>query len=218
MSVGGALRAAAADFYRQSWRLLFLNILLAATVLAIVYASLYALPALLLLVLVGGPVAAAVMHCAVTLAQTEDLRLHDVVVGLRLHWLRGIALGGLLGAGAWLGYLAVRFYANRTTWPLSVIVADVLALFAVLQLSLWPLAVHDRARGLAAIVRDALLGLVRRPLASIGLGIALTLVNAVGVAAGVMPFLTLTIAYSFLAAAHFALPAGELRSPVPDSA
>jgi NAD(P)-dependent dehydrogenase (short-subunit alcohol dehydrogenase family) len=32
------------------------------------------------------------------------------------------------------------------------------------------------------------------------------LVNAAGVAAGVMPFLTLTIAYSFVAVAHFTLP------------
>jgi len=35
---------------------------------------------------------------------------------------------------------------------------------------------------------------------------ALLAVNLVGLAAAVVPFLTLTIAYSFLAAAHFALP------------
>ena len=38
------------------------------------------------------------------------------------------------------------------------------------------------------------------------------LVNLAGVAAALIPFLTLTIAYSFLAAAHFALP----REPVPE--
>jgi hypothetical protein len=32
-----------------------------------------------------------------------------------------------------------------------------------------------------------------------------------GIAAAVMPFLTLTVAYSFVAAAHFALPRGPLR-------
>lgn len=37
------------------------------------------------------------------------------------------------------------------------------------------------------------------------------LVNLAGVAAAVMPFLTLTVAYSFLAVAHFALP-----RPIPE--
>jgi hypothetical protein len=47
---------------------------------------------------------------------------------------------------------------------------------------------------------------MRRPRAAFGLAFALTLVNLAGLAAALMPFLTLTIAYSFLAAAHFALP------------
>jgi hypothetical protein len=38
------------------------------------------------------------------------------------------------------------------------------------------------------------------------LGFALLLVNAAGIAAAVMPFLTLTVAYTFLATAHFVLP------------
>jgi hypothetical protein len=46
----------------------------------------------------------------------------------------------------------------------------------------------------------------RRPGAALGLGLGLLLVNAAGLAAAVMPFLTLTLAYSFVAAAHFALP------------
>jgi hypothetical protein len=37
------------------------------------------------------------------------------------------------------------------------------------------------------------------------------LVNVVGVAAAVLPFLTLTISYSFLVSAHFALPKNPAR-------
>jgi hypothetical protein len=39
----------------------------------------------------------------------------------------------------------------------------------------------------------------------------LLLVNVAGVAAAILPFLTLTIAYSFLVSAHFALPKNPAR-------
>jgi hypothetical protein len=40
----------------------------------------------------------------------------------------------------------------------------------------------------------------------VGLALVLLGINVVGLVAGLVPFLTLTVAYSFLAAAHFALP------------
>jgi hypothetical protein len=46
---------------------------------------------------------------------------------------------------------------------------------------------------------------LRRPDA-VGLALVLLGINIVGLIAGVVPFLTLTVAYSFLAAAHFTLP------------
>ena len=94
MSLARALGIAATDLYHQSWRLIVLNALLAAVLLGVILASLAIRPALLLLVLLG-PVAAAVMHCTVTLAQTEELRLSEVLVGLRRHWRRGLVLGFL---------------------------------------------------------------------------------------------------------------------------
>jgi hypothetical protein len=74
MSLSRALGVAAADLYHQSWRLVVLNVLLGAVLVGVVLASLAVQPAIVLVVLVG-PAAAAVMHCAVTLAQTEELRL-----------------------------------------------------------------------------------------------------------------------------------------------
>ena len=46
---------------------------------------------------------------------------------------------------------------------------------------------------------------MRRPGATVALGIALLVVNALGVLAAVLPFLTMTIAYSALAAARFVI-------------
>lgn len=212
MSLARALGIAATDLYHQSWRLMVLNALLAAVLLGVLLASLAIRPALLLLVLLG-PVAAAVMHCTVTLAQTEELRLSEVMVGLRRHWRRGLVLGVLVAAAAILGAIAVPFYSRAGTWawPLAALSIYVLLAFALFQLALWPLAVFEDARPFRAVVRDAAFVVGRRPLGFAGLALALLLVNAIGVAAAILPFLTLTIAYSFLVSAHFALPKNPAR-------
>jgi hypothetical protein len=212
MSLARAFGIAATDLYHQSWRLIVLNSLLAAVLVGVILASLAIRPALLLLVLLG-PVAAAVMHCTVTLAQTEELRLSEVVVGLRRHWRRGLVLGLLVAAAAILGAIAVPFYsrAGAWAWPLAALSVYVLVAFALFQLALWPLAVFEDARPFRAVVRDAAFVVARRPWGFAGLALALLLVNIIGVAAAILPFLTLTIAYSFLVSAHFALPQNPAR-------
>jgi hypothetical protein len=212
MSVRAALRIAFVDFYRQSWRLFFLNAALSGFVLALVLVGAYVPLALFLLVLVG-PLAAALMHCAVTLAQTEDLRLREAVTGLRLHWRRGLALGVLALAVVAAGTTALVSYgrAGAWAWPLALLTLYVLAAFAVLQLALWPLAVFERERELKEVVSDAARALLRRPVGFAVLGLVLTLVNLLGAAAALAPLLTLTLAYSALAAAHFTLPRSPIR-------
>jgi hypothetical protein len=211
MSLSRALGVAAADLYHQSWRLLVLNVLLGVVLVAVVLASLAVRPALLLILLLG-PAAAAVMHCAVTVAQTEELRLSEVVVGLR-HWRRGLALGAAILGAAILGAIAISFYARAGTWawPLAAFTAYLLVMFVLFQLALWPLAVFEAGRPFRSVARDAALAVLRRPLGFVGLALALLLVNAAGVAAAILPFLTLTISYSFLVSAHFALPRNPAR-------
>ena len=217
MTVGGALRAALGDFYHHSWRLVILNTLLSSGVLTLVYAGSYApvasLPVVVAIAILVGPLGAALMHCAVTLAQTEDLTLREALAGLRLHWLRGFELAALVAAGIAVGVIAIGFYARlgAAAWPLAILAFYLLGLFGILQLSLWPLAVFERERPLRAVVTHAAIALLRRPLGWVGLGVALLLVNMVALVAGVLPFLTMSIAYSCLAAAHFALPRGPLR-------
>ena len=207
MKLRTAMGVAAADLYHQSWRLVVLNVMLGAVLLLIVLASI-ASPLALALVVLLGPAALAVMHCAVTLAQTEQLRLGEAVTGLRLLWRRGLVLGLFVGAAATLGAIAVPFYASKGqwAWPLAALSIYVLVMFFVLQLALWPLAVFEAGRPLRQLARDAGLDVLRRPLGFAGLALALLLVNVLGIAAAILPFLSLTIAYSFLVSAHFALP------------
>jgi hypothetical protein len=212
MSLRTALGVAAADLYHQSWRLVVLNALLGAVLVGVVLASL-AVRAALVLALLLGPAAAAVMHCAVTIAQTEELRLAEALRGLRRHWRRGLLLGALLTFAAILGAIAVPFYARAGVWawPFAALTVYVLLMFLLFQLALWPLAIYEATRPFRDVLRDAALVVGRRPLGFAGLAFALLLVNVVGVVAAILPFLTLTIAYSFLVAAHFALPKNPAR-------
>jgi energy-converting hydrogenase Eha subunit A len=84
-------------------------------------------------------------------------------------------------------------------------------LLGIYQVVLWTLAIAEPSRPLRVSLREAAVLVARRPGPALRLGLALLFLNVVGVAAAVMPFLTLTIAYSFVAAAHFALPA-----PIPE--
>jgi len=217
MGAGSALRAAFIDFYHQSWRLAAFNTVLSATVLAIVYLTLFVHPAFLLLVVLMGPLAASLMHCAVWLAQNDELHFGDALAGLKLHWRRGLVLASATLLVFWLAVIALRFYGTGQ-WIFAVFVVDVLALLAVLQLLVWPRAVYERERPLRKVLGDAVSDFLSRPLSTLAFAAVLAVVNVLGIAAAVMPFLTLTIAFSFVAAAHFALPRSPLREPLPESA
>lgn len=212
MTLARAFGVAATDLYHHAWRLVVLNTLLGLGVVMIVLATIAVRGAFLLAILIG-PAIAAVMHCAVTLAQTEELRLVEAVRGLRRHWRRGLVLGLALAGAVGLGALAVPFYAHAGTWawPFAAVCVYLLLMFGVFQLALWPLAVFESGVPLRAVARHAAYVVARRPLGFVALGLALLLVNVIGVAAAILPFLTLTIAYSFLVSAHFALPKNPAR-------
>jgi hypothetical protein len=171
--------------------------------------------ALVVLLLLVGPLVASVMHCAVKLAQEDELRFADAVQGLRLHWLHGVVLAAANLAFGALAVIAIGFYGSDQ-WLFTVFVVDVLVVLALVQVFLWPRVVHERERPLGRLAAEALADFLRRPLPTIGFALALLVVNVLGIVAGVLPFLTLTVAYSFLAAAHFALPRSELRDPYMD--
>ena len=210
MSPGAALLAALGDLYRQSWRLLLLNAAFSAAVVPLAVAALWAPVALVGAVLVAGPAALALMHCAVTLAQTEDLSLRCGLVGLRLHWRRGLVLALLLGVVVAVGIFAVLTYGRADVWPLAGVALYILLALAAFQIPLLPLAVAEPGLPLRDVLRSAAVVVFRRPLQVFALAVALAIVNLAGAAAAVLPLLTLTVAYSFLAAAHFTLPRRSL--------
>jgi hypothetical protein len=215
MTARAALGAALVDLYRQSWRFFLLNAALSAFIVPVAIAGLW-VPAVWLLLVGAGPLAAALMHCAVVTAVTEELRLADALVGLRLHWRRGLALGVVLAAAAFAGVHAIDFYAGQGALVFAALATYLLLALGIFQLLLWPLAVYETDVPVRNVAGHALDALLRRPGQVLVLGLTLIVVNAAGLVAAVMPFLTLTIAYTFLAAARFVLPPSPLEE-VPDT-
>jgi hypothetical protein len=204
--VGECLRRAFRDFYEESWRLVALNTLFSGYVLLVVSIAVY-VPIALVLLLGAGPLAAAVVSAAVTVVDEGSLTFRESFEGLRRSWRRGLVLGSAVLLAVVVSALGLQFYAGAGPlgWPLAVLVLYLAGIFGLYQLVLWPLAVRNPERPLSDAAREAVVALVRRPFATTWLGIALLLVNLLGLVAGVLPFLTMTIAYSALAAARFVL-------------
>jgi hypothetical protein len=206
MTAGFALRFALRDLFHNSWRLVPVNAALGAVLVAVGIVS-YAVHAALVLAVLAGPVAAALIHCAVVLVRTENLALADAREGLRLHWRRGLQVGAAGVAIVVLGAFGVHFYTRLGFgWPLVFLTLYLLLGLGTYLVMVATVAIADPERPLRLAARDAATVGARRPGATLLLGLSLLLVNAAGVAAGVMPFLTLTVAYSFVAVAHFTLP------------
>jgi hypothetical protein len=201
-----ALGLALRDLYQNSWRLVPVNAALGA-ILVVVGVLAYAVHAALVLVVLAGPVAAALVHSSVTLVRSGNVAISDAFEGLRLHWRRGLALGAIGAATLLFGIVAARFYGGTALGlPLAFLVVYLLVLTGIYQVVLWTLAIADPGRPLRDAARRAAELAALRPRATLLLGLALALVNVLGLAAALMPFLTITVAYTFLAVARYALP------------
>ena len=206
MKVGAALRLAGRDLFENSWRLLPVNAALGVVLVAVGMAAVAVHGALVFAVL-AGPIAAALVHCSVTLVRTGNVALADAREGLLLHWRRGLQLGAAGTALVVLAALAVRFYTRSSFgWPFAFLTVYLVVLLGIYAVVLFTFAIAEPDQPLRHAAREAAALGARRPGATLLLGLALLLVNLAGVAAAVMPFLTLTVAYSFVAVAHFVLP------------
>jgi hypothetical protein len=206
MRPAAALGLAFGDLFRNSWRLVPVNAALGAVLVFSVLAGI-AVHALLVLAVLAGPLATALAHCSVTLVRTGNLELADAWEGLRLHWRRGLELGAAGLALVVLAAFAVHFYTRSSAgWPFAFLTLYLVVLLGIYAAVLTTVAVADPERPLRVVARDAATVGARRPGATLLLGLSLLLVNLLGIAAAVMPFLTLTVAYSFLAVAHFVVP------------
>lgn len=206
MNPGLALRSAGRDLFQNSWRLVPVNAALGAVLVAVAVLTV-AVHALLLLAVLAGPVALALLHAAVVLARTGNVALADAWEGLRLHRRRGLELGAaalVLGVAAGV---AIHFYTRFSFgWPLAFATVYLVVLLGIQGLVVATVGVAAPELTLRAAAREAVRITLGRPGPTLRLGLVLLLVNVTGLAAGVMPFLTLTVAYSFVAVAHFVLP------------
>jgi hypothetical protein len=212
MSVRGALRSALRDLYQFSWRLLVVNTAVSGVVCAVVlFVSAFPL-VLFVAPLLAGPLVAGLVHCVVLLIREESFHLSDAAAGLRRFWKTGFALGGLFGTALLLGALAVTFYGSdeHRVVPLAALSAYVVAIVCLLLLVAWPLAIAAPETGIGTALRGAWALALHAPLRLLTLGVVLLVVNVAG-AITVLPLLTLTIAYSFLATAHLVLTAPILE-------
>jgi len=201
-----ALRLAVRDMFHNSWRLVPVNAALGAVIVVVSVATV-AVHAALVLAVLAGPFVVALVHCSVTLVRTGNLALADAWEGLKLHWRRGLQLGAAGTALVLLAALAFRFYTRSSYgWPLAFVTLYLVVLLGIYAAVLATFAVAEPERPLRLAAREAAALGARRPGATLLLGLALLLVNLAGVAAAVMPFLTLTVAYSFVAVAHLAPP------------
>jgi hypothetical protein len=211
MTVRSALRAALVDTYQFSWRLFVLNTTLSAgIVLIVVLVSAFPL-VLFVAPLVTGPLAAALVHSVITLVREQELHLSDAVAGARRFWRRGLVLGGISGLVLLLGVLAVTFYGSERhrVLPFAVLAVYVVAIAFLVLLVAWLFAIADPEDSVADALRRASSLMLRSPTRMLVFGAALFLVNLAG-AVTVVPILTLTIAYSFLATARLVLPPEEV--------
>jgi hypothetical protein len=207
MNVGVALHRAVSKTYESSWRLLVVNTALSLVVGLVILATPTLPLGVFLACVAAGPIAAALVHCVVLIARGDEILLVDALAGFRLHWRQGLELGALFGAGLMLGIVAVTFYVSEPhrIWPLAIGAVYVIAFFCLLVLVAWPLLIADTRLGVRGALRLAALEVIRRPWRVFALGFALLVVNVAG-ALTVVPLLTLTIAYTFLAAALVVLP------------
>jgi len=211
MRTGTALRLAFGDLYRNSWRLVPVNAALGAVLAVTAFAAL-AEHVLVVLAILGGPIAMALTHCSVTLVRTGNVELADAREGLRLHWRRGLAFGAAALVLAAMAAFAVRFYTRTSGgWPLAFLTLYIVILLGIYGVVLATVTAVEPNRPLRVIARDAATVGARRPGTALLLGLALLLVNLAGIAAGVMPFLTITVAYSSLAVAHFVVATEEAK-------
>lgn len=206
MTPRAALGAAGRDLFENSWRLVPVNAALGLVLVAVGFAAV-AIHAALVLAVLAGPIAAALVHCSVTLVRTGSVALADAREGVRLHWRRGLQLGAAGTALAVLAGVALRFYTRTNVgWPFAFVTVYLVVLIGIYAVVLATLAIAEPERPLRLAAREAAALGARRPGATLLLGLALLLVNVLGIAAAVMPFLTVTVAYSFVAVARFVLP------------
>ncbi|MGI8872427.1 MAG: hypothetical protein ACR2KI_07505 [Candidatus Limnocylindria bacterium] len=211
--LGEVTRAAAVDFYFNSWRLVPANALWGAGALGLLaVASVWPLGALLLAPLLAFPTV-GIFAIAATIARGEPASFSDAVAVWRERagatLLAGIAfvlvvlvLGSNLVRGALSG--------APPGWALATLAAWGLVATWLLALAGWPLLVDPRSQGRGLIAAVSLAGrlllVFPGPLAALGaFALAVVVLSTVLLPA----LLTISVSYLALVACRYLLPAAD---------
>jgi hypothetical protein len=224
-AIGGALRAAAVDFYFHSWRLVPANAIWGAALVGLLLlVTIAPFLALLFLPILAFPTV-GLFRLAALIARGEAVAFSDALAAWRLY------AGPTLLAGAGLSFVGLVFAVNifgglsagsAIGWGLATFAIWGLLAMAAFASSLWPLLVDPLRADLSVRRRFRLAGLLVLAF-PLRLGL-LALVLLVILAISTVLFaalLTVSVAYCALVACHYVLPAadrfeGRASVPVPD--
>jgi hypothetical protein len=213
-TIGGAFRAAGADFYFQSIRLVPANVAWGAGFLAVLAIAFWLSPALALVIapllclpLVG------IVRLAAQIVRSDDLVLSDIATALRSYGLSALAAGVVFEVAtlvAATNVVAGIAGGGAIGWAFAMLAAWGLAALWVVGLAFWPLLVDPARDAMPVAARARLAGLVvlAHParFASLGASVAVvTIVSVVAFAA----LLSVSVAFIALAASRVTLPAAD---------
>lgn len=209
--VGGALRAAAGDFYYNSWRFLGANILVGVTLILVLLASVGSAWLLALLPLAAAP-AAGTMRMATSLIRSGHADFSDFLdvvrrpaVALAVGLVQGM-LVLVLVVDLWIGASIGSFLGAFLTVSAAY---GLLVGWAYASVA-WPLLMDPERDDEPVSLRLKVAGvvLVAHPLRVGGYVLLVGAVLAL-TALAIAPFLTFTLAVAWLAIARFVLPVAD---------
>jgi len=212
--LGSAARAAAVDFYFNSWRLVPANAIWGLLLLLVVAASVYwLLGGVLLLLLLAIPTA-GVYRLAALIARGDASALSDAIEAYRRYLREALSLGvmGAVGATVFGINILTGLFAvgGPLGWAIATAAAWGMVILWAWLLCLWPLVVDPRREGvgLRQLMRLAGLLVLAFPL-RIG---ALVAVTALPLAVSTVLFaalISIALAYCALLGCRYVLPAAD---------
>jgi hypothetical protein len=210
----GAFRAAGADFYYQSLRLVPANVAWGGGFLAVLAIAFWLSPALALVIapllclpLVG------IARLAAQIVRSDDVVLSDITTAVRSYGLSALAAGVVLEVAtlvAATNVVAGMSGGGAIGWAFAMLAAWGLAALWVIGLAFWPLLVDPARDAMPVAARARLAGLVLLAypvrFASLGASVAVvTIVSVVAFAA----LLSVSVAFIALVASRVTLPAAD---------
>jgi hypothetical protein len=212
-SLGGALRAAAGDFFFNSWRLVPANLLWALSLVVVALSWLLLPPLGLLVAVVTVLPTAGMFRLAALIARGEPASFSDATDAIHDQPLPrlGIGLMVVIAALVLLTNLASGVLSGSPLgWALATLAAWGLLAGWCWLFAFWPILLDPRrpSAGMSAAARLAALLLLAHPVRLALLGLVLAVLLTISLAA-LVALLTVSFAFAALASAHYVLPAAD---------